>query len=130
LTPPGHVSTIGRWWPVLVWTAVIFAASSVPGSRLDDVGLEIPDKLVHGVEYAVLGFLAFRSGPGSRARAFVLAVLIGIGVGILDENYQRIIPLRDSSAADWLADGLGTAVGAGVAASNRFAGPRGRRRNA
>ena len=130
MTPAGHVSTIGRWWPVFAWTAVIFAASSVPGARLDDVGLEIPDKLVHGLEYSVLGYLAFRARPGSGTRAFVVAVLIGIGVGALDENYQRIIPLRDSSAADWLADGLGAAFGAGVSAGKRFVDQRGRRRNA
>ena len=130
MTPASHVSTIGRWWPVLAWTAVIFAASSVPGSRLDDVGVEIPDKVVHGLEYGILGFLAFRSGPRGGARAFFLALLIGVGVGFLDESYQRIIPLRDSSAADWLADVLGTAFGAGVAASIRYAGLRGRRRSA
>ena len=129
MTPAGHVSTIGRWWPVFAWTAVIFAASSVPGSRLDDVGFDVPDKLIHGLEYSVLGFLAFRASSGSRTGAFAGAVLIGIGVGALDENYQRLIPLRDSSAADWLADGLGAAVGAGVSAGKRFVDQRGRRRN-
>jgi VanZ family protein len=131
LTPDNHVSTIGRWWPALLWTGLIFAASSVPGSRLDDVGLEIPDKLVHGIEYAVLGFLVFGGarGPGqrSRARSFLLALLAAAVIGIADENYQRLIPYRDTSLADWGADVLGAACGAGLAWATRFEGLRVRR---
>jgi VanZ family protein len=128
LTPNQRVSTIGRWWPVLAWTAVIFGASSVPGSNFEDVGFDFPDKAAHAIEYAVLGFIAYRrarvKGGASAGRAFGVALLIGIGVGFLDENYQRMIPLRETSAYDWLADGLGTAAGAGLAAGFGKAGRR------
>ena len=128
MTPNQRVSTIGRWWPVLAWTAIIFAASSVPGSNFENVRFDVPDKAVHALEYAVLGFLAFRrarvKGGTSAGKALGVALLIGIGVGFLDENYQRMIPLRETSAYDWLADGLGTVAGAGLAAGFDMAGRR------
>jgi VanZ family protein len=131
LTPTGRVSTIGRWWPALLWTVLIFAASSVPGSRLEDVGLSIPDKLVHGIEYAILGFLVFAafrsSGTRVRSRAFVLALLSSAAIGAVDETYQRLISLRDPSLADWCADLIGAAVGAGLAWRTGFEGRRARR---
>lgn len=133
MTPAGRVSTIDRWWPALVWTGLIFVASSIPGSKLDDVGFEIPDKLVHGIEYAVLGFLVFVAargqGPTAGVRAFALALAWGLVAGTADENYQRLTPLRDPSVADWLADVIGTAVGAAVAWRTGFQGPWVRRRN-
>jgi VanZ family protein len=115
LTPSRPVSTIERWWPVFLWSGIIFAMSSVPGSRLDEVGLSVPDKLVHASEYAILGFLALRAhtrgGNALDRRVVAVAVLTGICVGALDETYQRLIPQRDSSAKDWVADVVGTAFG-------------------
>ena len=115
MTPSLPVSTIERWWPVFLWSGIIFAMSSVPGSRLDDVGFSVPDKLVHALEYAILGFLTLRAqvrgGVTLDRRVVVVAVLIGICVGALDENYQRLTPQRDSSAKDWVADMVGTAFG-------------------
>jgi len=133
LTPQVAVSTIGRWWSVLVWIGLIFAASSVPGSTLDDVGIEIPDKIVHGFEYAVLGLLAFgarrQSRPREGRRAFLVAVAIGAAVGIVDENYQRLIPLRDASVADALADLVGAVIGSAIAWHFGFRGLPPRRRD-
>ena len=130
MTPTRRVSTIGRWWPALVWTALIFTASSIPGSRLDEVGLRIPDKLVHGLEYAVLGALLMRPLRAGPSRyAFVVAVVLGALVGAVDENYQRLIPMRDSSIADWMADLVGSAAGAAVAWWSVRYGRPGRRRD-
>ena len=132
MTPTRPVSTIVRWWPALAWTGLIFAASSIPGSRFEDVGFDIPDKLVHGIEYAVLGFLVFVAargqGSSAGARAFTIAVGWALLTGIADENYQRMIPLRDSSVADWVADVIGAVVGAAIAWRTGFEGPWVRRR--
>ena len=127
-----RVSTIQRWWPALAWAGLILGMSSVPGSRLDDVGLQVPDKLVHAVEYAVLGVLALRAatdrGPVSR-RAFWLAIAFAALIGVLDENYQRLVPQRESSAADWVADLVGTFAGVSLAASRFGRVLRARRRS-
>lgn len=131
MTPSRRVSTIERWWPVFLWSGIIFTMSSVPGSRLDDVGLSVPDKLVHMTEFAILGFLSLRARAGGGLtldrRAVVVALLIGICVGALDENYQRLIPQRDSSAKDWVADVVGTALGV-LFAAGLFLRQRGARR--
>ena len=115
MTASRPVSTIERWWPVFLWSGVIFTMSSIPGSRLDDVGFSVPDKLVHALEYALLGFLMLRAstrgGIDLDRRAVAVVLLIGICVGALDENYQRLVPQRDSSAKDWVADVVGVAFG-------------------
>lgn len=85
----------------LGWAALIFAASSRPGSQ---VGLPPPwDKLAHFGAYAVLAGLLARSGL-SPWTAFTLAVLYGAG----DEWHQSFVPGRDASAADLLADAAGS----------------------
>jgi VanZ family protein len=122
-----------RWWPVLVWTGLIFAASSIPGSKFGDVGFEFSDKIVHGVEYGVLGFLVFLAArpeiSPAGLSAFAVALVWVMLTGLVDENYQRLIPLRDSSLADWWADVLGGAIGAAVAWRTGYKGPWTRRRD-
>ena len=94
--------------------------------------LTVPDKLVHATEFAILGFLALRARAGGGItldrRAVVVALMIGICVGALDENYQRLIPQRDSSAKDWVADVVGTALGVLIAAGLFLRQRRARRR--
>jgi len=103
----------------MLWMGVILAVSSIPGQTLDGVGFTVKDSLAHFVEYAVLGFLAFRllraENRGVLA-ALCGAALLGALMGALDENYQRLIPGRMTSWADYLADLGGALFGAGVAA--------------
>ena len=124
MTGSGAVSTIQRWSPVLVWCLAILALSSIPGSTIARVGVRVPDKLVHGIEYAILGYLALRQQLGepsiSRRRAIVTAVLLGIAVGALDESYQRLVPQRTPSWGDWLADTVGVSIGVWVAYWRHF----------
>lgn len=115
LTPPGLAPTFRRWWPVGLWTLVILGASSIPGTTLEHVGISIPDKLAHASEFGVLGWLAHRrqaadARVGGR-RAWITALALGLLVGLADETYQRWVPGRTPSAADWLADGFGTSLG-------------------
>lgn len=131
MTAHPRLSTIQRWWPALGWAALILGMSSVPGSRLDEVGLQLPDKLVHTVEYAVLGALMFRAAARghSARRALLVAVLFTASVGAIDENYQRLIPQRETSAKDWVADVAGAVIGASLAAGVRGRVRRGQRRS-
>lgn len=132
VTPIRRLAAIRHWWPVFLWSTIILCMSSVPGSRLDEVGFEVSDKLIHAVEYAVLGALALwcaTRGRGVGIRAALLAFVIATGVGAVDENYQRLIPQRESSAMDWAADVAGAAIGVGLAAGVRGRGRRDRRRS-
>lgn len=100
------------WLPVAVWLLVIFGLSSIPGdgpSRINVAGL---DKLVHLTVYGVLGFLVARAaGIGPLWWRMAVALAVGIGVGVLDETYQRTVPGRDVDALDVVADALGASLG-------------------
>ncbi len=76
-----------------------------------DVGSS--DKILHAAAYAVLAALAFRAAGGSGGtRAALVAVLVAAAYGALDEYHQSFVPGRTASAADWLADACGAAIGA------------------
>jgi len=97
-----------RWGPAILWTAVLFAASSRPSLPVDlHSGT---DKLAHFAAYSVLGFLLARGGVRSRI-SLPLVVLIGILIGALDELYQSTIPNRVADVGDWIADSLGVVAG-------------------
>lgn len=93
----------------IVWAAVIFAGSSVPGSN-------VPGRfgtLAHFVEYAVLGALIAASEPRSDdAGRVVLATGAASAYGVTDELHQAFVPLRMTDPADWAMDTMGALSGA------------------
>jgi VanZ family protein len=111
---------VSRRWlafaPPLAYAAVIFALSSQsrPLPFLPDE-LLLHDKLLHALEYSVLGALLVVSLrlAGLRPRpALVVAVLLGSLYGATDEIHQSFVPGRDAAVLDWVADTLGVALGA------------------
>ena len=94
-----------RWVPAVVWSGLIVVGSTIP-----DLGPQrFPgcDKVVHFIEYLILGAtLRYWSADG---RWFFLVG--GIGFGALDEIHQSIVPTRDASLWDFLADASGMIVG-------------------
>jgi VanZ family protein len=102
--------------------ALIFAASSVPGS-------DVPGRFgywAHFIEYAILGAtLAFALGADTPR---TLAVVVGIAAlyGISDELHQIFVPGREADPLDWLVDVAGATAGALVvyAAMRRAASRR------
>jgi VanZ family protein len=114
----------GRWLPVLLWAAAIFALSS--RSHLPRAPLFLGwDKLQHGLGYALGGVLLARAlYPGRRSA--VLALALGSLYGLSDEIHQSFVPLRSPDPRDWLADTLG--VLAGIALFHLFLARRGRAR--
>ena len=100
-----------RWGPVVAYVALILTLSSIPNLRAPR-GLRAPDKLIHFVEYGVLGFLLRRAVGLPGVRGWALASGIAVAIGGLDERVQSMVPGRDPSILDWCADGLGAALGA------------------
>ena len=99
------------WLPVLLYVILIFTLSSIP--RLaPPFHFPNSDKMVHLMEYAILGLLltrALRTIPPLNPvmTAGLLALATGSTIGALDEIYQRGTPGRESSPFDWMADTLG-----------------------
>jgi len=91
------------------------------------------DKLLHTAEYGGLAFLLCRAwrGEGFRGRtATLLAVLLASLYGASDEWHESFVPLRTPDVLDWLADTLGSAIGAvAFIASVRVSGSFRRRKN-
>lgn len=105
------------WMPVCAYAGLIFYLSSQPHPEEDlpSFVMSFSDKVLHLVEYAVLGGLCYRAlrwgtnGPWANA-AFPLAVLFTSLYGISDEIHQSFVPFRDSNWLDWVADTIGAAL--------------------
>lgn len=138
------------WLPVIVWTAVILAASSdlfaarETGSTLRDIlrfilGRDLaPEtfgtlhfvirKAAHLIEYAILGALtlrALRQGDAWTWRRALAAVALAALVATADEGRQSTVASRTGSPVDVAIDIVGAATA--VAAVRRRAGAAGGR---
>jgi len=74
------------------------------------------DKVMHGIEYAILGLLLARSIFSSKPRfsngfLIILTVALTTLYGISDEIHQAFVPGRNLNSWDVLADGLGGMFG-------------------
>jgi thioredoxin 1 len=71
----------------------------------------IPDWLLHGAGYTVLGVLLAIAGLSSSGRGLAVALATGVLWGSIQELGQRFVPGRTATFTDWLANSLGVAVG-------------------
>lgn len=101
--------------PALAYMGLISWLSALPLS-LPLSGIPLRDKLVHAIEYGLLGLLsarAMRVGfPALRPRqALITAAVITALFGYFDELHQAFVPGRDASLMDLAADAVGAALG-------------------
>ena len=94
------------------YTILIFIGSSIPGGSVPDVFRLTWDKLLHVLEYCILGILGFRYLSNILKQPLFGIIIIGITIGIIDEIYQGIILGRFTSSIDVIADGIGVISGA------------------
>lgn len=109
-----------------------FVASLGVAPTLIDTANLILRKSMHFVEYAILAVLTYRAlGMGSMVRSrrerLLAAVLLAVGVAVVDEVHQTFTLTRTGRAHDVLLDAAGALSGALLAAR---AGWRGRSRRA
>jgi VanZ family protein len=105
------------WAPVVLWAAVIFALSSMPGLG---TGLGVWDTVLrkgaHLTEYALLAVLLLRA-LGRELPAF----LLGLAYAGTDELHQHFVRGRHASPFDVAIDAVGLALGLLVLqATNRW----------
>lgn len=104
----------------IVFALLVLAVSSLPGSRLPNLGGHGIDKLLHFLQYAVLGYLVSRGwGPGraagyQRVRDWLPALFLVL-FAAADEFHQHWIPGRSVEFWDWGADAAGVLVGYALA---------------
>ena len=102
--------------PVILYLIIIFFISSLPGKEIPDVELPYFDKILHLLEYAVLGFLLIRGVKNSELKfsntsLIIFAAIFSVLYGLSDEFHQSFVPNRDASLLDVLFDCIGGAVG-------------------
>ncbi len=105
--------------------AVILLLTGLPGSYFPHVKPVIGlDKVAHLLMYAGFTFITlwgyrepFRErGKDYRKKAVWIVMLIGIAYGALTEIMQEtLIPSRTGSIYDWIADLIGSVLGAIIA---------------
>ncbi len=107
---------IRRWGPAILMMGIIFAASSVPGENLPNLGRFDFDlkKGGHMLGYAMLAasYLRALAGEGiSTRRHWVAAILLAGIYAVTDEFHQSFTPGRTATPVDVLIDTAGAAIG-------------------
>lgn len=97
------------WLPTLLYAAAILFMTTRPALSLPARHL---DKVVHFFAYAVLALsMQFSLRKSSASRPVVLAAVLTIAIGALDETFQIFSPYRTASLFDLLADAAGAIAG-------------------
>ena len=114
-TPFQVVSSVSfrRFAAIVIYIAIL-AGSSIPGQSIPTVFEFTPDKLIHGLEYFVFGFLVIRWVVVEFKTSFLYQVLITFAIGALaamfDELYQHLTPGRTPDVWDWCLDVVGISL--------------------
>ena len=113
--------------PVLIWMALIFTLSSIPGSTLKDIEFPYAHPIAHSMLYGVLYYLSFRALShhrlGQMRTSFSLAAsfLIVALYGMSDEFHQSFVPGRTEELKDFIIDlSAALVVMIGVIVSRKF----------
>lgn len=106
---------LNAWLPVVLWAALILSAANDEFSNanthgwlerifgaLPPIANTVFRKGGHLVGYAIQALLAWRA-----RRSFALALLIAVGVAIVDESMQSMTLTREGSPYDVLLDACG-----------------------
>ena len=99
-------------YPSLIWCLVILVVSILPSSNIQ--GVEISDKLIHFVFYAVFSFFLFffshnvNFGLDTLIKKWTFVITIGTLLGFITEWIQyALIPSRSGEWLDILANTIG-----------------------
>ena len=107
------VLTIKHFRLLLIgYILLIISVSSIPGHSIHRFILFSWDKLLHLVEYSILGYLAVNSFRAISKDQVMVVIISCLGFACFDELWQSLIPGRFSSGLDIIADGIGITVGA------------------
>ena len=99
-------------YPSLIWCLIILVGSILPSSNIQ--GVEISDKLIHFVFYAVFSFFLFllshnvNFGLDTLIKKWTFVITIGTLLGFIIEWIQyALIPSRSGEWIDLLANSIG-----------------------
>ncbi|MCX7944469.1 MAG: VanZ family protein [Deltaproteobacteria bacterium] len=101
--------------PVILYLLLIYTFSSL-SIEIGTIPLLNHDKILHILEYAVLGFLFMRAylnsvGSSFKIRGVLTSAFFSFLFGCSDEYHQLYVPNRIVSIGDILADTIGGFIG-------------------
>ena len=96
---------------LIAYIILIISMSSIPGNSIPRFIFLSWDKLLHLVEYSILGYLAINSLRAITKDQIIVIIISCLGFACFDELWQSLIPGRFSSGLDIIADGIGITVG-------------------
>lgn len=108
---------LARWLPVVFYYGVIFFLSSFSRFSPAFDPLIHHDKIVHFVEFGILGALLARAVLWNdfyrilKIRWWLFGLLFSAFAAASDEFHQRSIPGREVDVLDWIADLTGALTG-------------------
>ena len=102
-------------FPVIVWVICIFTLSSIPFTPTIKPLFRYFDKVVHFIEYGILGYFSSRAIYNhhySKAKKYAVffSILFGCFFAVADEYHQIFVPGRINSFGDFLADAGGLII--------------------
>ena len=86
---------------------LMIIGSSLEGNSIPKSYIFTLDKLLHIIEYYILGILLFFAFLPSSKSPDVISLILGLFYSLIDELYQSTVIGRDASALDVLADIVG-----------------------
>lgn len=102
------------WVPVIFYCGLIVYLSSLshPGQNLPSFFSDFSDKLVHGIEYGILGILLYRAFQHTThiSQSIAMAIFSATTFGISDELHQWYVPHRHADIWDVVADASGATL--------------------
>jgi len=111
---PKKLPRIIAWILMVIWAALIFLLSSIPGISYPTF-VEPLNVVVHFVLYMVLGILLTRALGFSRMalwKVALIAIFVASLFSVSDVFHQFYVPDRTMDPMDWLVGTLGAITGA------------------
>lgn len=117
-TPQGESHTrrvLWAWGAALLYCGLIYYLSSRTGDSQPESMIWRFDKLMHALEYGVLGWLTWRAlrlqlGDSRPYVVASLALVLTSLYAVSDEWHQSFVPGRSPSVMDLVADVVGAAT--------------------
>ena len=91
----------------VLYILLMIVGSSFEGDSIPKSHIFTLDKLLHLIEYFILGVLLFFIFFFTSKKPEFISLILGIFYSLIDELYQSTVIGRDASALDVLADIIG-----------------------
>ena len=91
----------------VIFLILITIGSSIPGSNIPELYIFSSDKILHILEYSILGYLLVNILNDKTNYPGLVTIFLGFLFGIMDEIYQSTVLGRLPSSFDVIADVIG-----------------------